>query len=92
MNFKISDLFPVRKEDLCRITDETNNAWRKVNTTQDWETGGLSTIDHPLYGMILVCLSEPKLTKIGQMIYYEVYCQQDMKYYELAKDDIQRIL
>lgn len=86
--FKFADLFPVRKGDLAKLTDDANENWRlwfKEHTEpQD---------NHSLFEKTLLVLSDPiKGTLDNNDTFVHVFVQEDSEYADVSVSDLQRIL
>ena len=92
MTFKIADLFPIRKGDLVKISEEHNDVCRLSNG--HWENNCfIKGDDHPLFNKILLVLSEPRTTRliaIGKVV--DIFIQEDSEYSIVHVKAIERVL
>lgn len=99
MGFTLSDIFPVKKGDLCEISPQANEYFRRMS--RDPDNAGLEVDGHELMGQNLIALSNKfdhfVVDQYGKRKYtgdilIDVYSQQTMKMYTIDYDYLQRVL
>ena len=99
MSFKIADLFPVRKGDLVKLREETNERHRKDYGRWEWDHNGdgagerfVEGDDHSLYGKMLLVLNDPHKQDMFRGKVVDVFVQEDEKYDIVHVEDLQRMI